>query len=132
MDRCDICNVPLDKANYYGTAPVPDDTLTLRKVCVACANSIISSPEFKAEKLWADIKRKVDKSLARYNMLGEPRKDAIRMVYVYLPSVIYNQLALPDFIQKKMNESGYYIENRPSMTKVQIHISHYEPLEDGE
>lgn len=90
------------------------------------------SPESRAEKLWAEIKQKVARTLARYNMLGEPRKDALRMVYVYLPSVIYNQLALPDFIQKKMNESGYYIENRPAMTKVQIHISHYEPLEDGE
>ena len=91
-----------------------------------------SSPESRAEKLWSEIKREVDRTLARYNMLGEPRKDAIRMVYVYLPSVIYSQLALPGFIQKKMNESGYYIENRPTMTKVQIHISHYEPLEDGE
>ena len=87
--------------------------------------------EYKATRLWNEIKYSANKLLEKYNMEQCKGKDIIQFVEIQVPFQMYQTLAIPGFIQKIGNETGFCIQSSSLITEVRVHISHYETIDVG-
>lgn len=87
--------------------------------------------EYKATRLWNEIKYSANKLLEKYNMEQCKGKDIIQFVEIQVPFQMYQTLAIPGFIEKVGKEMGFCIQSSALTTEVRVHISHYETIDVG-
>ena len=87
--------------------------------------------EYKATRLWNEIKYSANKLLEKYNMERCNGKNIVQFVEIHVPFSMYETLAIPGFIEKIGNESGFCIQSSALISEVRVHISHYETIDVG-
>ena len=87
--------------------------------------------EYKATRLWNEIKYSANKLLEKYNMEQCNGKNIVQFVEIHVPYPMYKTLAIPGFIEKVGKETGFCIHSSGLISEVRIHISHYETIDVG-
>lgn len=87
--------------------------------------------EYKATRLWNEIKYSANKILEKYNMEQCNGKNIVQFVEIHVPHPMYNTLAIPGFIEKIGKETGFCIYGSALISEVRVHISHYETIDVG-
>ena len=89
--------------------------------------------EYKATRLWNEIKYSANKLLNKYNMSYPQGNGIVLFITVQLPGNMYDTLAVPGFIEKIGKESGFCIEQNMLLhdNEIRVHISHYETIDVG-